>query len=87
MSAETTWRTWLEDNPAFAKRLTQFMSLHDAAQVLGELQPPYHETAAQYLREIADTVMRETGVGEDFLHAMIAGRPPLGAVFGEDGSP
>ena len=72
-------RKILDEHPAFARTLTQFMALRDAAEVLAELKPPYYETAAAYLREIADHVMRDAGLGEDFLQAMIATRPPISA--------
>jgi hypothetical protein len=71
-------RRLLDENPGFARVLQQFMALYDAAEVLAELKPPRHEIAAPYLREIADHVMREAAVGEDFLQALIRGRPPLG---------
>jgi hypothetical protein len=71
-------RRILDENPAFARVLRQFTALYDAAEVLGELRPPQHEIAAPWLREIADHVMRETGIGEDFLQALIRSRPPLG---------
>lgn len=70
-------RKILDEHPAFAATVTQFMLLYDAAEVLAELEPPYHETAAEYLREIADHVMRDAGAGEDFLRAMIANKPPF----------
>jgi hypothetical protein len=71
-------RSLLDENPGFARVLRQFMALYDVAEVLGELKPPRHETAAAYLREIADHVMRETGIGDDFLRVLIQSRPPLG---------
>jgi hypothetical protein len=71
-------RRILDENPAFARVLRQFTALYDAAGVLGELKPPQHEIAAPYLREIAGHVMRETGIGDDFLQALIRSRPPLG---------
>jgi hypothetical protein len=67
----------LDEHPGFAATLGKFMALRDAAEVLAELKPPYYETAAAYLTEIADHVMRDAGLGEDFLQAMIATRPPL----------
>jgi hypothetical protein len=78
----TTWtpevtRKILDEHPAFAGKLYQFMALRDAADVLEALQPPYYQTAAAYLEEVADTVLRGTGIGEDFVQAMIAARPPF----------
>ena len=69
-------RRILDENPAFARVLRQFTALYDAAEVIDELKPPEHQIAAPYLREIADHVMRETGVGEDFVQALIRSRPP-----------
>ena len=70
-------RRILDANPAFARVLRQFAALYDAAEVIDELKPPpEHQVAAPYLREIADHVMRETGIGDDFLQALIRGRPP-----------
>ena len=70
-------RRVLDENPAFARVLRQFAALYDAAEVLDELKPPEHQVAAPYLRVIADNVMRrETGMGEDFLQALIRSRPP-----------
>ncbi len=71
-------RRILDENPAFARVLLQFQALYDAAETLDELKPPQYETAAPYLREIADHVMRGTGIGGDFLQALIRSRPPLG---------
>lgn len=72
-------RRILDENPRFARIVQQFMALYDAAEVLDDLKPPQHEIAAPYLRAIADNVMRrDTCMGEDFLQALIAGRPPLG---------
>ena len=78
-------RRVLDDNPAFARVLRQFAALYDAAEVLDELKPPEHQVAAPYLREIADHVMRETGMGEDFLQALIRSRPPAFPRSGSDG--
>ena len=69
-------RRILDANPAFARVLRQFAALYDAAEVIDELKPPEHQVAAPYLRAIADNIMRETGIGEDFLQALIRGRPP-----------
>jgi hypothetical protein len=63
-------------NPDLARKIKMFMMLRDAAEVLGELKPPEHETAAAYLQEIADHLMRDAGMPEDFLQAMIKSRPP-----------
>jgi hypothetical protein len=68
---------FLEENPAFKRRVTQFMVLHDAVEVLADLKPPNFETAAAYLGEIANHLMDEAGVPADFVRAMVAGRPPL----------
>jgi hypothetical protein len=70
-------RRVLDENPAFEYVLRQFMALYDAAEVIGELEPPQHEVAAPYLRAIADQVMREA-IGEDFLQALVRSRPPFG---------
>lgn len=74
----TEVRRILDENPAFARILQQFAALYDAAEVLEEFRPPQHEIAAPYLRGIARHMMRETGVGDDFLQALIQSRPPLG---------
>jgi hypothetical protein len=66
-----------DEHPIFAHKIAQFITLHDAAQVLEELKPPNGELAIPYLREIANQVMRETGVGEEFVQAMIKARPPI----------
>ena len=70
-------RRILDANPAFARVLRQFAALYDAAEALEELKPPQHEIAAPYLRAIADKVMRATGIGEDFLQAMLRGRESI----------
>jgi hypothetical protein len=71
-------RRILDENPAFARVLRQFGALYDAAEVLGELEPPQHEIAAPYLRAIADNVMRrDTAAGEDLLQALIRSRPSV----------
>lgn len=67
----------LDRNPGLARPLTQFMTLYDAAEVLTELKPPQHETATAYLRGIADHLLRDAGIPEQFLAAMIEARPPL----------
>ena len=69
-------RRVLDAHPAFARALRQFAALYDAAEVIDELKPPEHQVAAPYLREIADHVMRDTGLGDDFLQALIRSRPP-----------
>ena len=68
-------RRILDANPAFARVLRQFTALYDAAEVIEELKPPEYKIAVPYLREIADHVMRDTGVGDDFLRALIRSRP------------
>jgi hypothetical protein len=65
----------LDAHPEFAQKVTQFMTLRDAAEILDAWQPPHYGTAAAYLREVASTVMRQAGIGEDFLQAMIANMP------------
>jgi len=76
-------RRILAEHPAFARLLKQFMALYDAAEVLEELKPPQHEVAAPYLRAIADNIMRrDASIGEDFLQAMIRGRPSYAAQEG-----
>lgn len=66
----------LAAHPAFERTLRQFMMLYDAAEVLAELKPPNGDTAAAYLREIGRHIIREAGIPENFLEAMIAARPP-----------
>lgn len=70
-------RKILDDHPVFAKAVAQFMTLYDAAQVLDELKPPNGELAAEYLKEIAGTIIRDTGLPENFIEAMIKARPPM----------
>ena len=79
-------RRILDENPAFARVLRQFTALYDAAEVIDELKPPEHQVAAPYLREIAHHVIREAGIGEDFLQALIRSRPPAFPPAEEDGS-
>ena len=67
----------LAAHPAFKRTLTQFMMLHDAAEVLGELKPPHGDTTAEYLREVGSHIIRDAGLPEEFLQAMIASRPPV----------
>ena len=67
----------LDAHPEFKQTLTQFMMLYDAAEVLAEVQPPHASTAAAYLRAVADTLIRETGLPEVFLQAMIRTRPAV----------
>lgn len=69
-------RRILDENPAFAHVLQQFMALYDAAETLEELKAPQCEVAAPYLRAIGDQVMREAA-GADLLTAMIRTRPPM----------
>jgi hypothetical protein len=66
----------LDANPVFATKVTQFMMLHDAAEVLDELKPPHGDLVAAFLRETGSAVMQETGVGEEFIEAMTRARPP-----------
>jgi hypothetical protein len=71
-------RKILDEHPLFAKAITEFMMLLDAAEVLAELKPPMHETMAGYLREVADKHIRQaTALPETFILAMIAARPPV----------
>lgn len=83
----TDARKILDDNPLFAKTITEFMMLLDAAEVLGDLKPPMHEAAAQYLREVANGHIRQTTtLPEEFIQAMIAARPSLAPEGGPDGT-
>ena len=66
----------LAANPKLARIVTQFMMLHDAAEVLGELKPPNGDVAAEFLRETGNHIVRDAGIGEGFLQAMITARPP-----------
>jgi hypothetical protein len=66
----------LAAHPAFERTLRQFMMLYDAAEVLGELKPPHGDTAAEFLREVGNHIMRDAGMPDDFVQAMIAARPP-----------
>jgi ATP-dependent Clp protease ATP-binding subunit ClpA len=67
----------LAENPRFNRRVRQFVTLLDAAEVLGDLKPPNSDATAFYLRSVAEGLMRETSLGEEFLQAMIAGRPSV----------
>lgn len=71
------WAEFLATRPGFERALRQFMVLHDAADVLDELKPPHGDTAAGFLREVGNDAIRDTGVPEDFLQAMIANKPPM----------
>lgn len=66
---------FLAAHPGLDRRMFQLLSLHDAAGVLDVLKPPHGDTAAEFLREVGNHLMREAGVPEDFLQAMIASRP------------
>lgn len=66
----------IEEHPDFRRTLHQFMALRDAAAVLDELKPPNYKVGAAWLREIGDHVMRDAGMPEEFLQAMIASRRP-----------
>lgn len=69
------------ENPLFERKVRQFTALLDAAEVLGDLGPPNSEATAFYLRAVAEKLIRETtSLGEEFLQAMIKGRP---SVYGE----
>ena len=71
-------RKILDDHPLFAKTITEFMTLLDAAEVLDQLKPPMHETTAAYLREVANAHIRQmTTLPENFIEAMIKSRPPM----------
>lgn len=77
MSDATFMQRLLELNPGLARKITQFMILRDAADVLTELKPPNGDLTSAYLAETADHLIRDAGVPEDFLQAMITARPPL----------
>jgi hypothetical protein len=77
---------FLDTHPAVDRPLRQFMALYDAAEALDDLKPPYGETAAAFLREVGLHVMRELGVGEDFVQALIASRPVAFPPVTEKGS-
>lgn len=80
-------RKILDDHPLFAKTITEFMTLLDAAEVLDELKPPMHETAAAYLREVANGHIRQmTTLPENFIQSMITARPPLSPEGAPDGT-
>jgi hypothetical protein len=75
--SENPFSALFAGNPAFTDKATQFMMLRDAAEVLGVLKPPHHEIASEYLREVADHLMRDAGVPEEFLQVMIKSRPSV----------
>ncbi len=75
--SDADFRKLLDEHPGFRAKLAQFMALYDAADVLDDLKPPHSDTAAAYLREIGRHIMLEAGIPENFLEAMIAGRPAL----------
>ena len=69
------------ENPLFERKIRQFTALLDAAEVLGDLKPPNSEATAFYLQAVAERLIRKTtSLGEEFLQAMIKGRP---SVYGE----
>ncbi len=73
------------EHPLFERKVRQFMTLLDAAEVLGDLRPPNSEATAFYLQAVAERLIRETtSLGEDFLQAMIKGRP---SVYGDATEP
>lgn len=69
---------FLAEHPKFHHTMHQFSALHDAAEALDQLKPPHGDTAAEFLREVGNHVMREAA-GEEFLQALIRARPPLGS--------
>lgn len=79
VSADFNVQKFLAAHPEFERKLTQFMMLYDAADVLGELETPHRrwDNAAEYLTETANHIMRDAGIPEEFLQAMIAARPPV----------
>ena len=70
------WQEFLDTQPEFKRKLRQFMMLYDAAEVLTELNPPHGDTAAEYLREVGSHIIRDMGVPDSFVQALIAARPP-----------
>jgi len=77
---ELMYQRLLAAFPDFKVKAYQWMMLRDAAAVLRELKPPEyrHENAAAYLEETADRLMRDAGLPEQYLQAMIATpRPPV----------
>lgn len=69
------WQEFLASHPDLQRKICQFMMLYDAAEVLGELKPPHGDTAAEFLREVGSHIVRDAGVPEEFLQAMIKARP------------
>lgn len=66
----------LADDPEFKRKLAQFMTLYDAAQVLGELHWSYSDNAA-FLRMVGNHIMQEAGIPDEFVEAMIKARPEM----------
>lgn len=66
------------EHPLFERKVRQFTALLDAAEVLSDLGPPNSEATAFYLQAVAERLIRETtSLGEEFLQAMIKGRPSV----------
>lgn len=74
----------LARNPRFNRKVRQFVALLDAAEVLSDVKPPNSDATAFYLRTVAEGLMRETKVGEEFLQAMIAGKPSVYEEYPDD---
>lgn len=74
MSNASTWKQIVAANPEFAVRMVWFVQLKDAADILGELKAPQHETASAYLREVADHLMRDLGATDTILQMMNSAR-------------
>jgi hypothetical protein len=71
MTGKTT-RAFLAENPRFNRVLTQFTALHKAAEVIADVQPSHGDVAGEYLRALADNLMRNFGLREDLLQAFTA---------------
>ena len=66
----------LDAHPLFRRSVMDFMACLDAKRVLERTKPPMYETAAAYLGEVGRTLIRETGLPEDFIQACVANMPP-----------
>lgn len=73
----------LREHPALGLAVTRFMALHEAAQVLEELQSPGWAAMAKYLKGTGNQVAREAGLPPEFVQAMVSARPPLGNPFSD----
>lgn len=82
-------RKILDDHPLFAKAITEFMTLLDAAEVLDELKPAeLPQSTSFYLRAFAVRHIRSTTtLPDDFIRAMIDARPPVTARPQPEGEP